>query len=156
MNYNILKSYYWHLTMNKTLKTTILAVTISLLTLVITKNTQASLSEKATKSGIVYQTLEKGSGEQPNVNDFITVIYEGYLQDGTMFDSSNGKEITLQLNRTIQGWQEGIKLMRPGSVYSFLIPPHLAYGSRGTSGIPPNASLIFKVKLIRTRKAGLI
>ena len=54
---------------------------------------------------------------------------------------------TLKLSKVIKGWKEGIPLMPEGSVYTFLIPPELAYGSKGTSGIPPNATLIFDVEL---------
>mgnify|MGYP000276402949 CR=1 FL=1 len=142
--------------MNKTIKTTLLAVTIYMLSLLTPHTTYASGIEKSTESGIIYKTIKAGKGEHPNVNDFVTVIYEGYLEDGTMFDSSNGQETTFKLNRTILGWQEGIQLMRPGSVFTFLFPPHLAYGNNGTRGIPPNASLVFKVKLIGTKKAQAI
>lgn len=106
-----------------------------------------------TKSGILYRIHKLGFGQKPTRTDFVTVIYTGYLEDGTIFDSSNSEEVTFQLSRTIKGWQEAIPLMSPGAEYAFLIPAHLAYGNMATGKIPPNSPLIFSVKLIATKKA---
>ena len=52
----------------------------------------------------------------------------------------------------IKGWQEGLKHMPVGSEYELVIPYTLAYGESGTRGIPPFATLIFKVELKDIKK----
>jgi FKBP-type peptidyl-prolyl cis-trans isomerase len=103
------------------------------------------------KSGLKYQVIEEGTGEIPKASNTVTVHYEGKLLDGTIFDSSyaKGKPLTFGLRQVIAGWTEGVQLMKTGATYNFKIPPSLAYGSSGAGGvIPPNATLLFKIKLI--------
>jgi FKBP-type peptidyl-prolyl cis-trans isomerase FklB len=103
------------------------------------------------KSGLKYQVIEEGTGEIPKASNTVTVHYEGKLLDGTVFDSSftRGKPATFGLRQVIAGWTEGVQLMKTGATYNFKIPPALAYGSRGAgSAVPPNATLLFKIKLI--------
>lgn len=107
---------------------------------------------KVTESGLQYKVLLEGSGKSPKDTDNVTVHYEGSLIDGTVFDSSykRGEVIDFPLNRVISGWTEGLQLMKEGATYKFFIPSELGYGRRGSPGsIPPNATLIFKVELIR-------
>ncbi len=107
-------------------------------------------------SGLTYIMLREGFGAQPLTKySTVTVHYEGRLLDGTVFDSSykRGNPSTFALNRVIPGWTEGVQLMKEGSKYQFTIPPHLAYGSRGAGNkIPPNATLIFDIELIKAGK----
>ena len=79
----------------------------------------------------------------------MTVHYRGMLLNGVVFDSSYDADepIKFSLKKVIKGWTEGIQLMPAGSEFIFLIPPELAYGKRGTDGIPPNATLLFEVEL---------
>ena len=88
-------------------------------------------------------------GPRPSLKGKVRVHYRGMLMNGTVFDSSYNEEEPLKfsLKRVIKGWQEGIQLMPEGSIYTFLIPPDLAYGEKGTQGIPPNSTLIFDVDL---------
>jgi len=107
---------------------------------------------KVTESGLQYKVLLEGTGKSPKDTDSVTVHYEGSLIDGTVFDSSykRGEVIDFPLNRVISGWTEGLQLMKEGATYKFFIPAELGYGRRGSPGsIPPNATLIFKVELIR-------
>ena len=53
------------------------------------------------------------------------------------------------INELIEGYQEGLLLMKKGSRHKFFIPPELGWGKKGTGNkIPPNALLIFDVRLI--------
>jgi len=104
-----------------------------------------------TKSGLQYTVLRKGDGDKPKPTDQVKVHYRGTLLNGEEFDSSykRGKPATFRLNAVIQGWQEGLQLMSPGSKYKFFIPAELGYGSRGAGNmIGPNATLIFEVELL--------
>lgn len=107
-------------------------------------------------SGLEYQVLEKGNGPKPTANDEVSVIYTGYLTDGTIFDATSlhgGEPYTsFPLNRVIPGWTEGVQLMPVGSTYRFRIPYNLAYGEQGMGPIPPKATLIFDVKLVKIGK----
>ncbi len=106
-----------------------------------------------TASGLQYRVITQGAGARPASGDSeVEVHYEGRLIDGTIFDSSyqRGESITFFLNQVIPGWTEGVQLMPTGSTYELYIPSNLGYGARGIPGvIPPGATLIFKVELIR-------
>lgn len=105
-----------------------------------------------TESGLQYEIIRDADGSKPEATDEVTVHYKGSLLDGKIFDSSyeRGEPISFQLNRVIQGWQEGLLLMPVGAHYRFYIPYELGYGERGAGNdIPPYSVLIFDVELIK-------
>ena len=106
---------------------------------------------KVTESGLQYLVVKEGEGKTPGQNDAVTVHYTGRLIDGTTFDSSieRGEPATFAVGQVIQGWQEGLQLMKEGAAYRFFIPSELAYGEHGTGPIQPNSTLIFDVQLIK-------
>lgn len=117
------------------------------------------LAENAKKEGVItlpsglqYQVLKKGNGKKPTAKDTVQCHYEGFLIDGTVFDSSiqRGEPATFPLQQVIAGWTEGLQLMQEGAKYRFFIPYRLGYGEGGAgNSIPPFAALIFDVELIQ-------
>ena len=102
-------------------------------------------------SGLQYQVLKEGNGKKPTAKDQVKCHYEGFLIDGTVFDSSvqRGEPAVFGLQQVIAGWTEGLQLMQEGAKYRFFIPYRLAYGEGGAGQmIPPFAALIFDVELI--------
>ena len=105
-----------------------------------------------TPSGLQYQILKEGNGKKPTAKDSVKCHYEGFLIDGTVFDSSvdRGEPISFALNQVIPGWTEGVQLMKEGAKFRFHIPYLLAYGERGAGAqIPPYSTLVFDVELIK-------
>jgi peptidylprolyl isomerase len=110
-----------------------------------------------TKSGLQYVITQKGSGENPQKGDNVTVHYTGKLTNGEKFDSSLERNepftFTLGLGEVIQGWDEGIALLNKGAKATLRIPPELAYGSQAMGPILANSTLIFEVELLDFQKA---
>ncbi|EIA08139.1 peptidylprolyl isomerase [Flavobacterium frigoris] len=106
-----------------------------------------------TESGLRYQFIQRGDGKQAQAGKTVSVHYEGSLENGKVFDSSYPRkkpiEFKLGQGQVIEGWDEGIALLKVGDKARFVIPSDLGYGSRGAGGaIPPNATLIFDVELM--------
>ncbi|MGF1570223.1 MAG: FKBP-type peptidyl-prolyl cis-trans isomerase [Nodosilinea sp.] len=107
-----------------------------------------------TDSGLKYVDLVEGTGAMPQSGQRVTVHYTGTLEDGTQFDSSRdrGRPFSFQIGvgQVIKGWDEGVGTMRVGGRRQLVIPAELGYGARGAGGvIPPNATLLFDVELLR-------
>ncbi len=111
------------------------------------------MTAKITDSGLKFEDLTIGEGEQATAGKRVTVHYTGWLENGTKFDSSHDRNqpfsFDLGRGQVIRGWDEGVEGMRVGGRRRLTIPPHLGYGARGAGGvIPPNATLIFEVELL--------
>ena len=100
--------------------------------------------------------LVVGTGTLAVAGNRVTVSYGGWLFDpnqtdskGRQFDLSNAFTFTLGTGQVIKGWDQGVVGMRVGGQRRLTIPPDLAYGSQGVgSTIPPNATLVFDIRLI--------
>jgi len=105
---------------------------------------------KAQKSstGLYYVITKRGKGRVPHKKSKITAYYKGTFLNGRVFDKSDFRGITFNLQEVISGWQEGFTYLKSGSEATFFIPSHLAYGIHSTTRIPGGSVLIFKVKLI--------
>ncbi len=105
-----------------------------------------------TASGLYLQDLQVGTGDEAVAGATVSVHYEGWLPDGTKFDSSRDRneafEFLLAAGRVIQGWDEGVVGMRVGGIRKLVIPPALAYGPAGAPTIPGNATLVFDIELL--------
>ena len=105
-----------------------------------------------TDSGLVYRDLRVGSGGSPKASDTVTVNYRGTLVDGTEFDSSykRNEPASFPLGQVIPCWTEGVQKMKVGGKAQLVCPASIAYGERGSPPtIPPGATLIFEVELLR-------
>lgn len=109
-----------------------------------------NLTTQVTDEGVHYIVETEGTGTRPVITDNVECHYEGYLLDGTVFDSSydRGQTATFPLGGVIKGWQIGIPLIKEAGKIKLLIPSHLGYGGRAVGTIPSNSVLIFDVHLI--------
>lgn len=111
------------------------------------------LGLQRTETGLRWASLAPGDrlGPTPSDIDYLYVHYVGLLEDGSVFDSSYSREAPFHFNigMVVRGWTEGLKLLHPGEEACLLLPPELAYGPFGAGDkVPPDASLIFYVKLL--------
>ena len=129
------------------------------ITLMFTMLVSGSLPALANE-GLIVEKLQKGKGDLATANQQISVHYEGKLTDGTVFDASRRRgqpfSFILGKGQVIKGWDLGIEGMAIGEIRRLTIPPELGYGTTGAGGvIPPNATLIFEVKLLTEAKTRL-
>jgi peptidylprolyl isomerase len=109
-------------------------------------------------SGLKYTDSKVGTGATATAGHKVSVHYTGWLynngEKGKKFDSSvdRGEPFSFGLGaqQVIRGWDEGVAGMKVGGKRTLVIPPELGYGARGAGGaIPPNATLIFDVELLK-------
>ncbi len=114
-------------------------------------------------SGLKYVRLQAGVDTiKPKTGQEVKIRYVGKFLNGTVFDEVTGRAFfnyKVGDRDVIEGWSEGFKLMSKGEKGIFIIPPFLAYGSKGMKDpfepaqymIPPNSTLIFEVELINIK-----
>ncbi len=109
---------------------------------------------KTSKSGLMFVVEKEGEGAKPKPGDTVSAHYSGrLLSNGQKFDSSYDRNDPIKfpvgVGQVIPGWDEALLNMKKGEKRTLIIPPDLAYGSRGAGGvIPPNAWLVFDVELL--------
>jgi FKBP-type peptidyl-prolyl cis-trans isomerase FkpA len=100
-------------------------------------------------SGLFYIVDNPGTGIVPNACSNVTVKYKGMFPNGTVFDETDpGETLTYPLSGFIQGWLNGVPLIKAGGKIRLFIPPYLGYGDRVNGTIPANSILFFEVELI--------
>ncbi|KAK0485862.1 hypothetical protein IW261DRAFT_1559304 [Armillaria novae-zelandiae] len=111
-------------------------------------------AEKELSGGLKIKDSKIGTGPQAKKGNTIQMRYIGKLTSGKIFDSNTkGKPFSFRLGagEVIKGWDQGLIGMQAGGERVLTIPPALAYGKKGVSGIPGNATLIFECKLINIK-----
>ena len=103
---------------------------------------------------LIIQDERVGTGTEASTGKKVTVNYAGTLTNGTKFDSSYDRNepfiFNLGAGEVIKGWDQGVTGMKVGGKRKLTIPASLGYGSIGAGGvIPPNATLIFEVELLK-------
>jgi FKBP-type peptidyl-prolyl cis-trans isomerase FkpA len=115
------------------------------------------IKAKPTKDGLYFISKKTGHGPHPKAGELVTVNYTGYLLNGKKFDSSYDRkkpfQFTIGKHQVIEGWDEGIAMMRKGGTATLIIPSSLAYGPRSVGPIPAFSTLVFDVKLENIQKA---
>ncbi len=125
---------------------------------------------KELPSGLRILSLKEGKGEKPKIGQQVLVMYAGFLENGSLFDS-NYEEIARKYNKyddrraqgggyrpipmvysseaqLIAGFKEALMTMKVGDKIRVFIPPHLGYGEQGSRNvIPPNADLVFDLEI---------
>ena len=110
---------------------------------------------KTASGAVVRITKSVPTGESPQPTDKVQVHYTGKLLDGTVFDTSrkpNGQPVTFPLNGVIKCWTEGVGKMKVGEQATLTCPSDTAYGEGGQRNIPPGATLVFDVELLKIEK----
>ena len=132
------------------LKRTLIATALLLM-----GTTMSMVSEGAAPAELQIEEIKVGTGDTAETGKTVSVHYTGWLTDGRKFDSSKDRgrpfEFPLGGGRVIKGWDEGVKGMKVGGIRKLTIPPEMGYGARGAGGgvIPPNATLVFEVELLK-------
>jgi FKBP-type peptidyl-prolyl cis-trans isomerase len=127
------------------------------------------ITTQKTESGVYYEILEDGTGEQPANGNTVRVAYTGRLLTGELFDSSyeevarenntytEGRtyepyEFILGQGTVIKGWDEGLTYLKEGTKARFYIPSTLAYGPQQRPPvIGPNSILVFDIELVEVK-----
>ncbi len=110
----------------------------------------------ATKDGLVMDDYILGQGNEVKEGWTAEVNYSGFLEDGTMFDSSlkRGRrpfKFIVGKGQVIKGWDQGVLGMKVGGKRKLTVPAELGYGERGKGKIPANAELTFTLELVSAR-----
>ena len=114
-----------------------------------------NIKATGTESGMYYVITKQGTGDNAKAGQKVSMSYLGKLLNGKVFDKNVDSNFVctrpftfnLGQHQVIQGWDEGVQLLNKGTRATFYLPSYLAYGPRGTGGIPPNSILIFDVEL---------
>ena len=113
---------------------------------------------KKTTTGLRYIVLQQGKGEAGKPGDRAAVLYVGRLLNGTEFDRNLDREhpfsFRVARGQVIEGWEQILQQMKPGEKRLVIVPPELAYGTRGSPPkIPRNATLVFEMEVLEFKKS---
>jgi FKBP-type peptidyl-prolyl cis-trans isomerase len=114
---------------------------------------------RKTSTGIRYIVMREGQGALPKPGEKVDVLYVGRLLNGKVFDQAVDRDhpFTVRVRRgeVIEGWDQILQLMKKGEKRLVIIPPELAYGTRGQPPtIPRSATLVFEMEIIGITPVG--
>ena len=105
----------------------------------------------STDSGMKILITQEGKGPVPKKGQHVVCHYKGYLEDGTVFDSSHDRQMHFSfkvgLGQVIPGWDEAFTTLPVGTHATLIIPPNLGYGERAMGKIPAKSILIFEIEV---------
>lgn len=104
----------------------------------------------------LYGDIKVGTGNEVKAGTKVSVLYKGWLTNGTLFDQSRADEsgnvqplvFTVGEKKVIPGFEQDMIGMKQGGVRLMIIPPKVGYGSQAQGNIPANSVLIFQVELL--------
>jgi len=110
----------------------------------------------STTSGLHFQELFVGQGPAARTGDRVTFEYTVWLEDGTRVDSTYDRGVAISVvlgSAPLKAWDEGLVGVQPGGRRRLVVPPQLAYGSKGVEGlIPPDATLVVEVLVLEVAR----
>ena len=112
---------------------------------------------KKTPTGIRYIVVREGQGDMPKPGDKVAVLYALRLLNGKLLDQTDDPKnpfvFRVRRDMVIEGWDQVLQLMKVGEKRMVIIPPELAYGTRGQPPkVPRNSTLIFEIDLLEIMK----
>ncbi|MBR1517790.1 MAG: FKBP-type peptidyl-prolyl cis-trans isomerase [Bacteroidales bacterium] len=102
-------------------------------------------------SGIYYEVVRQGKGDNAKYGDLVLFDYKGYIMaTNEKFDQTYGNR--RPINHVVgkpmfPGMVEAFKLMNEGSLYRFYFPSNMAFGAAGTPNIPPHTAVVYEIEL---------
>lgn len=114
----------------------------------ITKAAEEGVTQTA--QGVLYEVLQKGTGDKANIRSIVSVYYKGMLIDGSVFDDNTqqGYPDAFRLADLITGWQIALTQMCAGDKWRIYVPAEVGYGAMSMAGIPKHSTLIFEIELV--------
>jgi FKBP-type peptidyl-prolyl cis-trans isomerase len=99
--------------------------------------------------------IKIGEGVEVSKGALCFADFEGFLEDGTKFDSSydHGRpfEFVAGSKKVIVGWSLACMGMKAGGERKVFVPAELGYGERQIGKIKPHSNLIYHIKMLEVR-----
>ncbi len=114
---------------------------------------------KTTSSGLKILKLKRTRGKKVTSNKTTSVHFTLYLADGKKIQSTRDRKQTPFVFRLddkqrplIEGFKEGVLMMRVGEKARLFIPYYLGFGKNSTGPFPAKTDLIFDIEVLKIEK----